>query len=96
MCRDVSNMNVNDEEEVRFLVMYEDLHGLNAWKWKVRCFPTAGLRIVTSPCRSLEIKFHLLRLIIHCCSVEQLWKHLIYLCIGRNLVAFLGNGVISS
>jgi hypothetical protein len=28
MRRDVSNMNVNDEEEVRFLVMYEDLHGL--------------------------------------------------------------------
>jgi len=55
MCRDVSNMNINDEEEVRFLVMYEDLHGLNAWQWMVKCFPTAGLRIVTAPCRSLEI-----------------------------------------
>lgn len=76
MCRDVSNMNVNDEEEVRFLVMYEDLHRLNAWQWKVKCFPTAGLRIVTAACRSLEIRFHLLRLIIHRCSVEQLWKHL--------------------
>lgn len=70
MCRDVSNMNVNDEEEVRFLVMYEDLHGLNAWQWKVKCFPTAGLRIVTAPYRSLGIKFHLLRLLFRRTIVE--------------------------
>jgi hypothetical protein len=54
-------MNFNDEEEVLFLLMYEDVYGLNAWRWiGVQFFPTAGLRIVTAPYRRLETKFPLI------------------------------------